>query len=56
MDKAIQLGRYFLAIPMIVFGAQHFIYLKFESGDMRRGTAGRRCSAEGRGILVEDLR
>jgi uncharacterized membrane protein len=29
LDKITKLGRYFLAIPMIVFGVQHFLYAEF---------------------------
>jgi uncharacterized membrane protein len=29
LDKITKLGRYFLAIPMIVFGIQHFLYAEF---------------------------
>ena len=29
VDKITKLGRYFLAIPMIVFGIQHFLYAQF---------------------------
>lgn len=29
LDKITKLGRYFLAVPMLVFGIQHFIYAEF---------------------------
>ncbi len=29
LDKITKLGRYFLAIPMVVFGIQHFLYAEF---------------------------
>mgnify|MGYP003575844277 FL=1 len=29
VDKITKLGRYFLAIPMVVFGIQHFLYADF---------------------------
>ena len=32
LDKITKVGRYFLAIPMIVFGIQHFIYAEFVMG------------------------
>ena len=29
LDKITKLGRYFLALPMVVFGIQHFLYAEF---------------------------
>src|SRR5688572_909840 len=29
LDKITKLGRYFLALPMLVFGIQHFLYAEF---------------------------
>jgi uncharacterized membrane protein len=29
LDKITKLGRYFLAVPMVVFGIQHFLYAEF---------------------------
>jgi len=29
LDKITKLGRYFLAVPMLVFGIQHFVYAEF---------------------------
>jgi uncharacterized membrane protein len=29
LDKITKLGRYFLAVPMLVFGVQHFLYAEF---------------------------
>jgi uncharacterized membrane protein len=32
LDKITKVGRYFLAVPMIVFGIQHFLYAEFVVG------------------------